>query len=343
MSYQSVPLAGEFGFGTMSLTWTPEPVPFEKAFVTIKHSLDKYNIRTINGGEFYGPDLINLKLLGEFWATFASEYPDLVVSIKGAVDTTTLAPDGSKESIEKSVNNILKYFPKESKRPKLIYEVARVDPNVPYEKTIEYIAAHVKAGDIDGISLSEVGSESIKKGLSVFPISCVELEFSLMCQDIAENGILELLSEHQIPVIAYSPLCRGFLTDSTANDPDAFHKLINRPGDFRGHLGKFKGDNFQTNVKVVQKLQEFAHSKNITLECLALSWIVSVSKLDNFKGIKKVSKIFPIPSGSTTEKVDKNLGHIVKLTTDDLDKIKQITDVHVVVGERYNEDHADFA
>lgn len=344
MSYQPVPLHGDFGFGTMSMTWTPEPVPFEKAFATIKHALDTHNIRTLNGGEFYGPDDINLKLLGQFWEKYGSEYPELVISIKGAVHPTTWAPDGSKASIDKSITNVASYFPSEkSKRPTLLFEIARVDPNVPYDETIGYIANHVKSGLIDGISLSEVGSESIEKAASVFPISCAELEFSLMCQDILDNGVLKTLSKHQIPVIAYSPLCRGYLTETTANDPELFKKSIYRPGDMRGHFGKFSPENFDNNLKVVQKLQEFAHSKNTTLEALALSWNTSIGGLKSYNGINNVSKIISIPSGSTPEKINKNLGSIVKLSADDLAAIKAITDSNQVVGARYHAGHVDFA
>lgn len=344
MSYLPVLIPGKFGFGSMSLTWAPAPVPFEKAFASIQHCLDNYDIRSINGGEFYGPDLLNLKLLGEFWEKYGEKYPGLVIAIKGAVDVANLVPNGSKESIDRSVANILRYFPQEkAKRPTLVFEIARVDPNVPYDETIGYIAEHVKAGNIDGVSLSEVGQGSISKASNVFPISCVEVEFSLMCQDIVENGVLELLSKLQVPIVAYSPLCRGFLTDSTSNDPESFHRIINRPGDFRGHIGKFSGENFWTNIKVVQKLQEFAKSKGTSLESLALSWILAISELENFNGIPKVCKIIPIPSGSTADKIDKNLGHIVDLTVADLKEIEEILKETKVVGARYNENHADFA
>lgn len=342
MSYTPVVLPGKFGFGTMSMTWTANPVPYDKAFATIKHCLDKHNIRVLNGGEFYGPDFSNLKLLGEFWKKYGSEYPDLIVSIKGGIDLAKFRPDASEEGLARSINTICSYFPSEkSKRPTLIFESARVDPTVPYETNIERISAFVKEGKIDGISLSEVGVESIKKAVSVFPISCVELELSLLCQDILDNGILAELSEKQIPIVAYSPLCRGFLTDATANDPEAFQKMC--ANDVRSHIDKLAPHNFPTNLKVVKKLHEFAQSKGITLESLALSWICSISELENFNGIKKVCKIMSIPSGSTIEKVDRNMGEIVKLTLDDLEKIKAITDEHKVVGYRYNADHKDFA
>lgn len=344
MSIKPVHIPGNVGFGTMSMTWTPNPKPFADAHATIKYALDHHNVRFLNGGEFYGPDAINLKLLGEFWEKYGKEYPDLVISIKGAINVATLSPDGSQESIDRSVKLITSFFPKEkSQRPTLIYEIARVDPKVPYDQSVGFIYEHVKAGEIDGISLSEVGVASISKALSVAPISCVEVEVSLMCQDVFDNGVAKLLSEHEVPIVAYSPLCRGFLTDQTATDLDAFYKLCHAPGDMRGHFDRFSAENFPTNLKAVTKLYEFAHSKNLSLETLALSWLVSVGEQEDYAGFKKVCKIFPIPSGSTPEKIDKNLGSLVTLSKADLNAIKEITDSHKIVGYRYHANHLDFA
>lgn len=333
-------ITGDFGYGTMSLTWTPKPVPLEDALKTMYYTASKYNVRFYNGGEFYGPDEINLKYLAAFWEKYQKEFPDLVVSIKGAMNVETLAPDGSKASIEKGIAVILKHFPKDKARPKLIFEIARVDPKVPYDETIGYIKAHLEKGDIDGISLSEVGVGSIQKALSVAPIECVEIELSLICQDIFHNGVLEELSKNNVAVIAYSPLGRGFLTERTANDFDSFYNLCHREGDFRGYIDKFSEKNYPANCKYVSKLQEFAHKKGTTLESLALSWILSVSEQVDFQGIKKVSKIIPIPSGSTSEKVDANLGHILKLSRADLDEITAIGKEYPIQGMRYNEHHA---
>lgn len=336
-------IPGKFGFGTMSLTWTPTPAPLEQALETMHYSASKYGVRFFNGGEFYGPDLNNILILAEFWKAYHKEFPDLTISIKGGCDLKTLAPDGSKPSIKRSVDNILKFFPREmNPRPKLIFEMARVDKTVPYDETIGFIKTHVDAGEIDGISLSEVGIDSIRKALSVSPIQFVELELSLICQDILDNGILRELSEQNITVVAYSPLGRGFLTERTANDFDSFYKLCRREGDVRGMIDKFSEKNYWGNTKFAAKLQEFAHKKNTTLEVLALSWILALSENTDLYGIKKIAKVVPIPSGSTPEKVDANLGLVVDLTHGDLEEIAQIAKNYPIQGYRYNAHHKAF-
>lgn len=148
-----------------------------------------------------------------FWQKYQSEFPDLVVSIKGGLNVTRLVPEGSKAFIDRSVDTIVRHFPKDQPRPKLIFEIARVDPKTLYEETIGYIKEHVDNDTIYGISLSEVGVGSIQKALSVAPVECVEIEFSLICQDILQNGVLQELWENNVVVVAYSPLGRGLLTE----------------------------------------------------------------------------------------------------------------------------------
>ncbi|CAI5756174.1 unnamed protein product [Candida verbasci] len=335
----AINIPGKFGFGTMSMTWTPEPKPFEQSIETLKFvtSHPEFGTKLLNGGEFYGPDDTNLKLLQQFLKSNSPEAnKQLIISIKGGIDMSKFAPNGSKEFISKSIENIVSYFPKGELRPKLLFEIARVDPNVPYEDTISYIAEYVKNGSIDGISLSEVGINSIQKAIKVYPISCVELELSLFSQEVIDQGILAELSKHQIPLIAYSPLCRGLLTDSTVENSDKFLQSIPQR-DIRHHLDKFKPEIFEKNLPTLKKLYEFAHKKkNTSLESLALSWILKISGLQNYKGINKVTHILPIPSGSTKRRVELNFGNLIELTDDDIKEIDNIFKENPIQGFRYN-------
>ncbi|CUM56954.1 uncharacterized protein AC631_01534 [Debaryomyces fabryi] len=341
-NYQAIKLEDKFGYGTMSLTWTPNPPPFEQSIETIKYvTTSDIGTKLLNGGEFYGfqDKELNLKLLKQFLESSDPKLTkDLIISIKGGLQAN-LVPDGSKEGISKSIENIISYFPQDkTSRPTLIFEAARVDPKVPIEETVSYIAEYVKQGKIDGISLSEVGAQSIVKASNVFPISCVEVEFSLLCQDIINNGVLEECSKRNIPIIAYSPICRGFLTDYTVEREDTFLSLLDK-NDIRTHVDKFSPENFKHNMVLVKELHKFAHTKkNTSLESLSLSWILKISELKNFEGISEVTKILPIPSGSTKERINKNFGQIVELTDDDLAEIQQICKSHEVKGYRYTKE-----
>ncbi|CUM66604.1 uncharacterized protein PRCAT00004274001 [Priceomyces carsonii] len=346
LNFSTVKVGSRLGFGTMSMTWTTNPRPTEQLLETLKYvtTSPEFNVKFINGGEFYGAEDANLKLLKKFVDDNKPEFNrNLVISIKGGLDLTNFNISSSKEEVSRSIENIISYFPQDpSLRPKIIFESCRVDPKVPYEETIGSAAEYVKAGKIDGISISEVGVNSIRKAVGVFPISFIELEMSLMCQDLIFNGVLEAASELGIPVVAYSPLCRGYLTDSAAEKGDNFLNEMAKD-DYRRRLGKFSEENLSQNMKLVKRLYEFAHDvKKTSLESLALSWILAISERKQYEGINSVTKIIPIPSGSTKERIKKNFTELLELTDDDLSKIKDICKTNEVKGSRYNEDHLHY-
>lgn len=163
-----------------------------------------------NGGELYGtPELNSLHLLRDYFTKYPDDADKVVISIKGGMKPGALEPDGSRENVQRSINECLRVL--DGKKSLDIFECARVDKKVPIEDTISYIAEFVKAGKLGGISLSEVSAQSIRRAAKVHPIACVEVEFSLYSTDILHNDIAQACGELGIPIVAYSPLGRGFL------------------------------------------------------------------------------------------------------------------------------------
>jgi pyridoxine 4-dehydrogenase len=163
-----------------------------------------------NGGEFYGtPDNNSLHLLNEYFTKYPGDAEKVSLSIKGGAKPGSLDPDGSRENIQRTVNDSLKIL--DGKKFIDLFECARVDPKVPVEETIGYLAEFVKAGKIGGIGLSEVSAKTIRRAHKVHPIAAVELELSLFATEPLENGVAETCAELGIPIVAYSPLGRGFL------------------------------------------------------------------------------------------------------------------------------------
>lgn len=331
----SIELNDKISYGTMSLTWRPEPMSPDAGADMIHYVVTKYNVKFLNGGEFYGPNNANLKVFQRYFEKYDSpKNKDLVVSIKGAANLQDFSPDGSKESIDKSVKNVLSHFPLNN-RPKIIFETARVDKKVPIELTLSYIHEYVQQGLLAGISLSETGSASVLKALKAAPITCVELELSFFTRDIVDEGVLKVCSENNIPIIAYSPVARGMLTDHAVENTNELFETTQK--DIRSWLDRFSKDNFHKNVEVCKKLYDYAHDvKKTSLEALALSWILKVSGATNLWGIEKVTKIIPIPSGSTKEKVDLNFGHLVELTDAEFEELEKIYKSSSLEGSRAN-------
>jgi pyridoxine 4-dehydrogenase len=168
-----------------------------------------------NGGEFYGTKERNsLHLLNEYFTKYPEDSEKVVLSMKGALDPDNIANiTGDREGIRRSIDECLKLL--DGKKFLDIFEQARVDPKVPIETSINAIAEYVKEGKVGGIGLSEVSASTIRRAAKVHPIAAVEVEFSLWATDILHNGVAAACAENNIPIVAYSPLGRGFLVSTS--------------------------------------------------------------------------------------------------------------------------------
>jgi pyridoxine 4-dehydrogenase len=110
-------------------------------------------------------------------------------------------PDASKEGIIRSIDNCLNTLGPVGRIDQ--FEPARKDKNVPFEETLETIDGYVKSGKIGGISVSELGAETLRKAASQFKITSLEIELSLFRTEPITNGLLAACAELNIPVLAY--------------------------------------------------------------------------------------------------------------------------------------------
>jgi len=309
---------GPIGYGLMGLTWRPTPTPEEQAFKAMKASLTA-GCNFWNAGEFYGTESYNsLHLLNKYFTKYPEDADKVVLSIKGVLKD--MHPDGSPENVKRSVENCLKIL--DGKKSIDIFEPARVDKNVPFEITLKALEEYVKAGKIGGISLSEVGAATIQKAVKVTKIVAIEVELSLWSLDILNNGVAKAAAEHNIPIVAYSPVGRGMLTGEIT-------KLEDIPeGDFRRMMPRFNKENFDHNLELVSELHKIANQKGCTPAQLAINWVKQLSKKDGN------SEIIPIPGATKEDRVLENAKDIT-LSDDELVKIDSILKRFEVKGDRY--------
>ncbi len=266
-----------------------------------------------------GPPKYNsLVLLDRYFDQYPEDLDKVVVSIKGGLGRN-LAPDGSPQGVRRSVDNTLAGLGKKSLD---IFECARVDPKTPIETTIKTLAEYVEAGKLHGISLSEVKAETIRRAHKIHPISAVEIELSLWATEPLTNGVVDTCAELDIPIVAYSPIGRGFLTGQIKSVDDI------PADDMRRHFPRFQPKNFERNIQLVHELEKLANNKGCTPAQLAISWVRSLSET-NGRGV-----IIPIPGATTAERVQENTQH-VDLTEADLEEIQEVLDKAEVVGGRY--------
>lgn len=204
--------------GLTGFSWRTEVISTDDAIEVMKQTLE-YKANFWNGGNFYGTREYNsLHILKAYFEKYPEDKGKVVISIKGGTNPATHNPDASPDNIKKEIDYCLEMLG-DTKLD--IFEAARVDPKVPIEETVKAIQEYVDAGKVGGVALSEVSAESIRraaKAIAPAKIAAVEVELSLFSTDIFTNGIAQACADLEIPIVAYSPLGRGFLV-STALFP----------------------------------------------------------------------------------------------------------------------------
>ncbi|KAL2832043.1 aldo/keto reductase [Aspergillus cavernicola] len=320
---------GPIGFGLMGLTWRANPTPYDEAVKVMKQALE-LGANFWNAAEFYGPPHANsLQLLDYYFTKYPEDSSKVVLSVKGGMGPK--GPDATREAIRASVDNCLKLL--NGKVFISIFEPARVDPNTPIETTISALTEYVQAGKIGGIGISECSEQTIRRAHAVHPLAAVEVELSLFSTEPLDNGVAAACAELNIPLVAYSPLSRGWLTGQLRSLDDL------PANDSRRNFPRFQPDVFHLNLKLVEQLEQIVaekkKKKNVTLAQTAIGW---VRAQNNIPG---APVIIPIPGCTTVARVQENMA-TVELTAGEMDRIAAILKEIPVHGDRYGGVYARF-
>jgi len=308
------------GYGLMGLTWRKDPPPQEQSFKAMKTALDN-GANLWNAGELYGtPEHNSLHLLNAYFSKYPEDAEKVVVSIKGGLVPGEMRPDGGEANTRRSIDECLRVL--DGKKRLDLWEAARVDPKTPIEITMRTANEYIKSGRLGGISLSECSANSIRRAAKVVKVSAVEVEFSLWETEILENGVATTCAELGIPIVAYSPLGRGFLTGQIKSPSDI------PDDDMRKTYPRFQPGTFEKNFELVREIEKLASKKNAKPSQVAIAWVKAQSKKPG------MPLFIPIPGASSAERVEENLKH-VDLSDEDLKQIDNIMASIEVEGHRY--------
>jgi aryl-alcohol dehydrogenase-like predicted oxidoreductase len=201
-----------------------------------------------------------------------------------------------------------------------LYYQHRVDPAVPIEETVGAMSQLVEAGKVRFLGLSEASAETVRRAHKIHPIAALQSEYSLWTREI-EDEILPACHELGIGFVAYSPLGRGFLTGQIKSPDDL------ASDDRRRMFPRFQGENFEINLRLVERVREMAASKGCQPAQLALAWVLAQG-----------DDIVPIPGTKRRKYLEVNAEAVeIELSADDLSRIDEIARPGSAAGARYPE------
>ena len=199
-----------------------------------------------------------------------------------------------------------------------LYYLHRWDKKVPIEESVGAMSDLVRAGKVQALGLSEVSAATLRKAHAVHPISAVQTEYSLWTRN-PEIAVLEACRELGAAFVAFSPVARGFLTDSP---PDTAAFL---PQDIRRGMPRFKPEHFPANLALLVPFRALADELGCTPAQLALAWL-----------LHKAPHIVPIPGTTRPEHLRDDLcAAAVRLDAAAMGKLETLINQRNVAGPRY--------
>jgi aryl-alcohol dehydrogenase-like predicted oxidoreductase len=306
----------ELGLGCMGMSEFYGTGDEDESVATIHRAIE-VGVTFLDTADMYGP-FTNERLVGK---AIADRRDEIVLATKfgneRAEDGTRMGVNGRPEYVHEACAASLKRLGVDYVD---LYYQHRVDPDTPVEETWGAMKELVEAGKVRFLGISEAAPETIRRAHEVHPISALQTEYSLWSRDV-EDEILPTIRELGIGFVAYSPLGRGFLTGQIRRFEDLAED------DYRRSSPRFRGENFEKNLQLVDRVREMADEKGVTPGQLALAWLLHQGE-----------DVVPIPGTKRREYLEENAAAVnVTLTDEDLSRIEEVMPKGVAAGERYGE------
>ena len=173
-----------------------------------------------------------------------------------------------------------------------LYQLHRVDPDVPIEETVGAMRELASEGKIRFIGLSEVSAGQLRAAARSAQVASVQSEYSLLERSV-ESAVLPECVRLGTAFIPFAPLMRGLIARRFTSRDELDETDTRR----RGSYPRLAGDPLRRNLELARLVWEIADARGATPAQVAISWLLSRSPA-----------VIPIPGTRSVERLEENLG-----------------------------------
>ena len=310
---QNGPFVSKLGLGCMRMSsiWGGPTPDKSESIATIHEALDS-GINFLNTGDFYGAGH-NEMLIGK---AIKDRRDEAFISVKfGAIfyNGQPIGMDFRPVAIKNFINYSLMRLGIETID---LYQPCRMDGSVPVEDIIGTIADMIKEGKVRYLGVSEITPDQLRKANSVYPVSALEIGYSLADRQI-ESDLLPTAKELGVGVVAFANTAEGLLS-GTMKAPLA-------ADDYQNHFPRFQGDNLTKNLEKVEVLKQMAEEKGYSPTQLAIAWV-------NQQG----DHIMPLVSMSRRSRLPENIAAMdITFTPEEMNTLNTTFAPGAILGGTY--------
>lgn len=201
-----------------------------------------------------------------------------------------------------------------------LYQTHRWDYSTPIEETLLALNDLVRQGMVNYIGTSSMFAWQFAKALATSDLRGIARFVSMqnhynLCYREEEREMIPFCKEREIALIPWSPLARGFLTGR--------YKRGRKVDTARYRSDKYFAERFfkPEDFDVVERAEEIAKEKGVTLSQIALSWLFS-------KGV-----CAPIIGATKVEHLEDAVNSLdVKLSSGDVKRLEEPYKPHRIIG-----------
>ncbi len=257
---------GAIGLGCMgfSIAYDPGTKDEVESIRVIHRALD-LGVTLFDTSDAYGP-WINEQLVGR---ALAGRRDEAVVATKAgcAPNTESYIPilDGRPEVLRACCDASLVRLGVDVID---LWQLHRVDPNVPIEESVGAMGDAVLAGKVRAIGVSEVTLEQLEAAHRTFALASLQSELSLWTRG-ALADVVPWCAANDVAFIAFAPLGRAFLTGAIDVDREF------TADDVRAVNPRFTVDARRANQHIVDTVRRVAARHDATPAQVALAWLLA--------------------------------------------------------------------